>query len=89
MSTPAALLVLAAISVLFFLMARTLIREIRTGVPHLFFSPHPAYRNRPVDRRSTFLWFSVVFRIFGTAVLAFMVVVAVAFLLESLGVIYN
>lgn len=89
MSTPASLLLLLGISVLFWLTARTLVREIKTGVPHLFFSPHPAYRNRPVNRRSVFLWFSVVTRVFGTLVLALMVVVAVLYLLESLGVIYQ
>jgi len=89
MSTPVSLIVLAAVSVLFWFTARTLVREVRTGVPHLFFSPHAAYRNRPVNRRSVFLWFSVATRVFGTLVLALMVVVAVAYLLESLGVIYQ
>jgi hypothetical protein len=89
MATPASLLVLCGVSVLFYVTVRTLVREIRTGVPHLFFSPHPAYQNRTVDRRSAFLWFSIIFRVFGTLILAFMVIVAVAFLLESLGVIYQ
>jgi hypothetical protein len=89
MSTPASFLVLCGIAILFFLTARTLVREVRTGVPHLLFSPHPAYRNRPVNRRSAFLWFSVVLRIFGTVGLSLMVIVAVAFLLGSLGVIHQ
>jgi hypothetical protein len=88
MSAPVSLLVLCVVSVLFYFTARTLVREVRTGVPHLFFSPHPAYRNRVANRRSVFLWFSVATRIFGTIVLGLMVVVAIAFMLESLGVIY-
>ena len=85
MSTPLSLFVLAGISVLFWLTARTLLRELKTGVPHLFFSPHPAFRNRPGDHRHPYFWFTVAFRIFSTLVLALMVLVAILFLLESLG----
>ena len=88
MSTSVSILVLVATTLFLWLTARTLYREIKTGVPHLFFSPHPAFRNRPGNRKHPYLWFSVVFRIFGTLVLALMVFVAVLFLLESLGLIY-
>jgi hypothetical protein len=88
MPTWVSLLILIGVSILLYLQARTLVREIKTGIPYLFFSPHPAYRNRPVNRRSLFLKFSIVFDAFGTAVLTIMWVVAVAFLLESLSVIY-
>ena len=89
MPAPVALLVLVGLTSLFCLESRTLLRELRTGVPHLFFSPHPAYRGREGNHRSFFLWFTVAFRIFGTLVLGLMVFVAVLFLLESLGVIYS
>jgi hypothetical protein len=88
MSAPVSLLILCGVSALFYLEARTLLRELRTGVPHLFFWPHPAYRNRAAHRGSVFLWFSTAMHIFGTFGLALMVVVGGAFLLESLGVIY-
>ncbi len=88
MSTPASILVLIAAAILLWLEARTLYREIRTGVPHLFFAPHPALRNRPGNRKHPYLWFTVVFRLIGTLVLALMVLVALLFLLESLGLIY-
>jgi hypothetical protein len=89
MSTLVSILVLVAVSVLFWLTARTLVREMRTGIPHLFFSPHPAYRNRPVNRKSPFLWFSALVRVWCVLILGLMVFVAVLFLLESLGVIYQ
>ena len=89
MSTPAAILLLTGLSGLFWLQLRTLVRERRTGVPHLFWWPHPAYRNRPVNRRSTFLLFSTASHVFGVVVLGLMVFVAVLYLLESLHVIYQ
>jgi hypothetical protein len=89
MPTPVALLVLIGLAGLFYLTARTLVREVRTGVPHLFFSPHPSYRDRPVNKRSPFLWLSVFCRLWGTLLFGFMTFVAVLFLLESLGVIYQ
>jgi hypothetical protein len=89
MSPPVAIPLLIGLVILFWLEARTLLREVRTGVPHLFFSPHPAYRGREGNRRSLFLWFTVACRVFGTLVLGFMVFVAVLYLLESLGVIYQ
>ncbi len=88
MSTPASALVLIAAAILLWLEARTLYREIRTGVPHLFFAPHPAFRDRPGNRKHPYLWFTVVFRVFGTLVLALMVFAAFLFLMESLGLIY-
>jgi len=80
-------LVLAGLSGLLCVQVRTLVREVRTGVPHLFFVPHPAYRNRPVNRRSIFLKFTIASDVFGTAVLTLMWLVSIAFLLESLGLI--
>lgn len=88
MSTLASALVLIAAAILLGLWARTLYQEIRTGVPHLFFAPHPAFRDRPGNRKHPYLWFSVAFRIFGTLVLALMMFVAFLFLMESLGLIY-
>lgn len=88
MSTPMSIMVLVATTIFFWLTARTLYREIKTGVPHLFFSPHPAFRDRPGNRKHPYLWFTVAFRIFGTLGLALMVFVAVLFLLESLNLIY-
>ena len=89
MSMPLALIVLMGVAIFFWLEARTLVRELKTGVPHLFFSPHPAYRGRLGNRRAAFFWFSAALRIFRTLMLALMVLVAVLFLLESLGVIYQ
>jgi len=89
MSTPVSLLVLLAVSILFWLELRTLIRERKSGVPYLFWWPHPAYRNRPINRRSAFLLFSSAGHVFGVFVLGLMVFVTVLFLLESLGVIYQ
>ncbi|ALG60328.1 MULTISPECIES: hypothetical protein [Citromicrobium] len=88
MSTPMSMIVLVATTLFFWLTARTLYREIKTGVPHLFFSPHPAFRNRAGNRKQPYLWFTVAFRIVGTLGLALMVFTAVLFLLESLNLIY-
>ncbi|PKP86807.1 MAG: hypothetical protein CVT78_11160 [Alphaproteobacteria bacterium HGW-Alphaproteobacteria-17] len=88
MSTPMSVLVLIAAMTIFWFEAHTLYREIKTGVPHLFFSPHPAFRNLPGNRKHPYLWFTVALRVFGTLVLALMVCVAVLFLLESLGLVY-
>jgi hypothetical protein len=85
MSAPIALLILLVVCTLFYFTARTLVRELKTGVPHLFFSPHPAYRHRPVNRRGIFFWFSVGTRAFGVVGLALMTAVALAFLVEALG----
>jgi hypothetical protein len=89
MSTPISLLVLIAVTTLFWLELRTLIRERKSGVPYLFWWPHPAFRSRPANRRSGFLLFSSAGHVFGVFVLGLMVVTAIAFLLESLGVIYQ
>ncbi len=88
MSTPLSIVILVTTTIFFWLTARTLFREVKTGVPHLFFSPHPAFRNRPGDRKHPYLWFTVALRVFGTLGLALMVFVAFLFLLESLGLIY-
>ena len=85
MSTPLSLILLAVASVLFWLTARTLIRELRTRVPHLFFEPHPAFENRSGNRRHPYLWFTAAIRIFATLGLALMAFVALLFVLESLG----
>ena len=82
------LLLLIGVSGLLYLQWRTLIREMRTEVPHLFFSPHPAYRNRPVNRQSLFLRFSIGMRVFSVAVLILMVVIAAGYLLESVLAVY-
>lgn len=88
MSTPVSALVLIATAILFWSEARTLHREIKTGVPHLFFSPHPAFRNRPGNRTHPYLWFTVGFRVCRTLGLALMFFVAILFLMESLSLIY-
>lgn len=88
MSTPASALVLIAAVILLWLEARTLYREIRTGVPYLFFAPHSAFRNRPGSRKHPYLWFTVVFRVLRTLALALMMFVAFLFLMESLGMVY-
>lgn len=89
MPTWLSLIVLTGLSFLLWLDLRTLFREMKSGVPHLFFSPHPAFRGKPGNHKHPYLWFSVAFRIFGTLVLGLMVFVAFLFLLESLGVIYQ
>ena len=82
------LIILLGISGLLYLQLRTLRREVTMGVPHLFFWPHPAYRNRPANSHSLYLKFSIAFNALSAAGLVVMWLVAVAFLLESLGVIY-
>ena len=71
-----------------YLEARTVHRQVTTGVPYLFFSPHPAYRNRPPNKRSAFLWFSVFSHSWGVMVLGLATFLCGAYLLEDLGVIY-
>jgi hypothetical protein len=81
-----AMLILGALT---YLEARTVYRQVTQGVPYLFFSPHPAYRNRPPNKRSAFLWFSVFCHAWGVMVFALMTLLSGAFFLEDIGVIYS
>jgi hypothetical protein len=89
MSTPVSLLIMLAAPLLIWFELRTLVRERKSGVPYLFWWPHPAYRNRPVNRQSALLLFSTASHIFGILVLGMVTFLAVLYLLESLGVIYQ
>ena len=84
-----AIVAIIALGALTYLEARTVYRQVATGVPYLFFKPHPAYRNKSPNKRSVFLWFSVFSHGWGVMVFGLMTVVSGAFLLEDLGVIYS
>lgn len=64
-----------------FLEGRTLVRSVKTGVPYLFFKPHPAYKNRLPNRNSPFLWFSVFGHVWGVMVFGLAAAICGAFFL--------
>jgi len=83
-----AIIGMAALGGLTYLEARTVYRQVTTGVPYLFFAPHPAYRTKTPNRRSVFLWFGIFGHAWGVMVFALMTILCGAYLLEDLGVIY-
>ena len=84
-----AILSMTVLGTLTYFEVRTVYRQVVTGVPYLFFKPHPSYRDRPPNKRSVFLWLSVFSHAWGVTVFGLMTVVSGAFLLEDLGVIYS
>jgi hypothetical protein len=76
----AALLGTVVLGALAFFEARTVFRSASSGVPYLFFTPHPAFRNRAPNKRSGFLWFSVFGHAWGTMVFGLSAMVCAAFL---------
>jgi hypothetical protein len=81
MPTWLALILTILLGGLTYLEARTVYRSTTSGVPYLFFHPHPSYRNRPANKRSGFLWFSVFGHAWGVMVFGLSTIVCAAFLL--------
>ena len=80
MPTWLALLSTVALASLTYLEVRTLKRQLDSGIPYLFFSPHPAYRNSPPNSRSIFFKFSAFGHAWGAIVCGLGTLICAAFL---------